>query len=95
MPLTNCLTSSKLAGPRLLEPSMTNTRSMTPSPHSGSVGDKDTELIRVSRLRSGPSLRGDGRVYGEKFSRAAADPSEPSSPEEKAPQLRGRLVLYS
>lgn len=36
MVFTNCLTSSKLAGPRLLEPSITKTRSMTPSPHSGS-----------------------------------------------------------
>lgn len=36
MEFTNCLTSSKLAGPRLLEPSITKTGSMTPSPHSGS-----------------------------------------------------------
>lgn len=37
MLFTKCLTSSKLAGPKLLEPSITKTRSMTPLPHSGSV----------------------------------------------------------
>lgn len=37
MLLTNCLTSSKLAGPKLLEPSMTKTRSKAPLPHSNPV----------------------------------------------------------
>lgn len=40
MLFTNCLTNSKLLGPRLLEPSITNTRSMTPSLHSGSAGKR-------------------------------------------------------
>lgn len=49
MLLTNCLTSLKLAGPKLLEPSMTKTRSSAPLPHSDSV--RRTEHRRCESLQ--------------------------------------------
>lgn len=69
MPITNCFTSWKLAGPRLFEPSITKTKSSGPSLHSISaesqsqrtrVGFTDTSKYHVSTVsRFSPKL-----VYG-------------------------------